>query len=94
MSTEQNTVTRAHSVDMRHMVNPSSFHWNGKFCVEGRDPETGRLDMSVKLPFMEATCDGLFQHYWRNNPVANTASQETVAKWYNDQKIFFRPKTW
>lgn len=84
-------------IDMTHMVKPSTFDnpmRHNVFIVEGRDKERGILDCFVELPFYRATSRQLFDHYFKHNPDKSVASQEEVAKWYNDQGIFFRPKTW
>jgi hypothetical protein len=85
------------NVDMTHMVKPSTFAGvtgNGKYCVEGRNPETGWLDCSIPLPFTSATQRQLIEHFFKHNPGMEKASQSEICKWYNDRKIFFRPKTW
>lgn len=84
------------NVDLTHMVNPSKFKYQThKYCVEGRNRVTGALDTSIKLPFMEATEWQLIDYYW-NNSGSNEGrtSQEEICMWYNNQGIFFRPKTW
>jgi len=83
------------SVDMRHMVLPSKFnHYYRTYILEGRDKVTGNLDFTVKLPFMEASEHILTTHFFNNNDSLQSASQEQIAQWYNDQGIFFRVKTW
>lgn len=83
------------NVSMIHMVNPSRFSPNvQKYCVEGRNRDTGWMDCSIPLPFNSATERQLTDHYFRNNPGPSSASQEEICKWYNDRGIYFRPKTW
>lgn len=83
--------------NMTHMVAPSKFQYGWskrKYCVEGRDKNTGHLDLNIPLPFCEATENTLIKYYWTKNPTMGKVTQEQICKWYNNQGIFFRPKTW
>lgn len=83
------------TVSLVHMVYPSRFVSGvRRYCVESRDPVTGNLTTDLNLPFMEADEDRICQYYFRNVPGEGSATQEEIAKWYNDRGWYFRPKTW
>lgn len=65
------------------------------YVVECRDPETGRLDMnSPQPPFIEASEDRLSRYFFAQNPTVESASWETMGRWYAERRWFWRPKTW
>lgn len=84
------------NIDMTHMVQRSKFHarHHGKYILEQRNTVTGQLEFGMRLPFNEATEYQIIQHYFNNVAEGASASQETIAAWYNNKGIFFRPKTW
>jgi hypothetical protein len=78
------------------MVKPSIFECKAKvYVVEGRNKDTGYFDMSIKVPFSEADERTLCDYFFAKNPqIEHSASQATIAEWYNKQGIFFRRKYW
>ncbi len=78
---------------------PSSFastrftNVNGYF-IEALGADGFHNSRAPQPPWVTATEDQMTEFYFRKNPGDKPASRETIAKWYNDQGWYFRPKTW
>ena len=64
------------------------------FVVEKRTND-GVLDLSEpQPPFLIATLNQIFNHYFHAHSGEESASQEKVHAWYQEQGFSWRAKTW